>query len=88
VARRRGDHNRLGFALQLVTVRHVGPFLADPVDVPTAVADNVAVQVEVAHPSCVKRYLECRPTRFEHRAEIAEVYGYSSFASAEPGLVR
>ena len=79
VAKRRGDRNRLGFSLQLMTVRHLGTFLEDPLDVPTTVVDYVAGQVGVADPSCVKGYLERRPTRFEHQAEIAEVLRTSSF---------
>ena len=56
VARRRGDHNRLGFALQLTTVRSLGLFLANPLDVPNTVLDYLAEQLGVADASCVKRY--------------------------------
>ena len=64
---------KLGFALQLVTVRWVGAFLEDPLDVPRAVLDFVAEQLEIADPSCVKRYTERRKTRFDHQWEIRRV---------------
>jgi hypothetical protein len=61
-----------GLALQLVTVRFLGAFLDDPLDVPTAVVDFVAGQVGVSDPSCVKRYVERKQTRFEHQWAIAD----------------
>ena len=75
----RGDHNRLGYAVQLMTVRHLGRFLPDVLDVPAVVVDYQAEQVGAADPSCLKQYVERRATRFEHQAEIVTVYGYVSF---------
>jgi len=52
--------------LQLTTVRSLGLFLADPLDVPNAVLEYLAEQLGAADPSCAKRYTERRSTRFEH----------------------
>jgi hypothetical protein len=79
IARRRGDHTRLGLALQLTTVRYLGTFLPDPLDVPAVVLERLGGQLQIADPSCVKRYTERRTTPFEHR-EIKASYGLREFA--------
>ncbi len=74
VDRRRGDANRLGFGVQLGTVRFLGTFLGDPVDVPTEAVDYLAAQLQVADPSCLKAYAKREKTRLEHQWEIARVH--------------
>ena len=82
VGRHRGEHVRAGFALQLVTVRWLGTFLEDPLDVPDAVLAFVAAQLEVAAASRLKRYTERAKTRFEHQWEIRQASGLRAFAEA------
>ncbi len=79
IARRRSDRARLGYALQVLAVRHLGTFLADPIDVPWTVVDHVARQLNVADPTVVKTYGE-GTIRFEHQAEITAAYGYRQFS--------
>jgi hypothetical protein len=84
VRQRRGEHMRLGFALQLVTVRWLGTFLEDPLDVPGVVLEFVAGQLGVEDPSQVKRYTERRPTPFDHQRDIRRACGWKDFTDVEP----
>ncbi|WP_069734999.1 Tn3 family transposase [Streptomyces sp. EN27] len=76
IAKRRGDHNRLGFALQMCTVRYIGLFLEDPLAVPWPVVEHLAAQLEIEDASQIKRYTERQMTGYEHAWEIREAYGY------------
>jgi TnpA family transposase len=80
VAQRRGDQNRLGFALQLVTVRFLGTFLANPIDVPSGVVAHLGRQLRTADPTCLSRYLDRPATHREHAGEIRRRYGYRDFS--------
>lgn len=79
IRQRRGDQNRLGFALQICTVRFLGTFLTNPLDVPPGAVAFVAAQLDIADLSCVSRYLERETTHREHAGEIQRAYEYQDF---------
>lgn len=78
LAQRRGDHNRLGFALQLGTVRFLGTFLNDPTDVPPGVVRHVAKQLGINATIDLERYRTSQ-THWDHANEIKRHYGYRDF---------
>lgn len=89
VEEKRRDYNRLGFALQLGTVRFLGTFLSGPTDVPEEVVTHVAHQLEqlevleFSDPKVVELLAEYgrRPNTFrEHAQEIRREYGYKDYS--------
>jgi hypothetical protein len=80
ISRRRWEHMRMGFALQLGTVRYLGTFLDNPLDVPAEVVSLVAEQLNISANCDLAPYLAGN-TRWTHADEIRRVYGYEPFAS-------
>jgi len=78
IARRQREHTRLGFAIQLGTVRFLGTFLPDPTEVPATVVPYVASQLGIADGACLAQY-RIRDTHWDHMAEIQRAYGYRDF---------
>nr|WP_316959416.1 DUF4158 domain-containing protein [Streptomyces sp. TRM68367] len=83
---KRRAHNRLGFAVQLTTVRFLGVFLDDPADVPAEVVDYLAEQLGIEDASELKAYGERENTRLDHVRELRWVLEYTEFAKAEAEL--
>lgn len=80
VNKRRGNHNRLGFAIQLCTVRFLGTFLTNPIDVPPVVVADLAAQLDITNKNCLPRYLERPTTHWEHAQAIKLHYAYRDFS--------
>ena len=83
IASRRRDASRLGFAVQLGTVRYLGRFLENPADVPRSVLAWTGREIGVAAGTSLAGYGE-GDARWEHQAEIRGVYGYTPFG--DPGV--
>ena len=84
IQKRRGEYNRLGFAIQLCTVRFLGTFLTNPIDVPQGVINYLASQLEIKKVNCLANYLSRPTTHWVHAQAIKNHYGYRDF-SEQPG---
>ena len=85
IAQKRGRHNRLGFAVQLGTVRYLGTFLEDPLAVPMPVLHTLARQLRI------KTFEDENPyntgeQRWEHASEICAHYGYVEITERQVGF--
>jgi hypothetical protein len=78
INRRQSAHTRLGFAIQLGTVRFLGTFLPNPTAVPENVVTYVAHQLRVEDPDCLSRYAS-RDTHWDHATQMQHAYGYHDF---------
>lgn len=78
IAKRRGIHNRIGFALQLGTVRFLGTFLENPTEVPRSAIDYVAAELGIDNVSSLAKY-GTSETRWDHKEEIRQCFGYRQF---------
>jgi hypothetical protein len=75
---KRWDHMRLGFGVQLGTVRFLGTFVDDLATVPARVVDDMARQLSIGNPDCITVYRDSR-ARWQHAREIRIRLGYRKF---------
>src|SRR5260221_12586260 len=81
IRRRRGDHNRLGFAVQLCYVRFPGRLLAIDEAPYAPILAMAAAQLKV--PTGIWNFYSARDqTRSEHLLELQEQFGYQAFPRA------
>ena len=78
LAARRLPHTRLGCAVQLGTLRFLGTFLVDPLQVPPVVVQALASQLGLA-PEQVAPYRDRLNTGYEHQPLIQAYLQYHSF---------
>jgi len=78
VQKQRGNHNRLGFALQLCTLRYLGFSPKDIMATPDVVVAYVSKQIDV-EPVCLKLYGERTQTQSDN---LQEVQAYLDFRTA------
>ncbi|MCD8455789.1 DUF4158 domain-containing protein [Xylella taiwanensis] len=85
IAAKRGDHNRLGFAVQLTKVRFLGRFLDDTTQIPASVLIVLARQLALDDPAqCIANYHDQRQ-RLRHIKEMRTRYGYVEMTERQVG---
>jgi len=88
ISNRRGDHNRLGFALQITSIRFLGCFVSDLNVVPVNVQHFVAEQLAIIDVEVLAEYANRETTIREHTALIRTHYGYREISDCKFSLSR
>lgn len=82
INRRRGDHNRLGFALQLCVFRYPGRFIQSSEVLPQQFITFIGAQLGIS-PDEAAIYAERTQTHYEHSASLKRIYRFMSFRDHE-----
>jgi TnpA family transposase len=79
IQKRRGEHNRFGFALQLCFFKYPGRVWALGESVPDELLRYVAQQINL-EPAALAGYAQREPTRREHILELQARLGWQRFS--------
>jgi hypothetical protein len=80
VAEHRGDHNRLGVAVQLGSLRFLGTLLEEPARAPASAVRFAADQLAITGSAELMTVYANSAGRWRHGPRIRERYGYRAFA--------
>jgi Domain of unknown function (DUF4158)/DDE superfamily endonuclease len=82
------NHTRLGIAIQVCTLKFLGTFLIDPIDVPEVVIHRLTSQLGLKNVK-LKRYKQNDDSRLRDRKRICDHLGYREFEGAPVlGVIR
>ena len=83
IRQRRRPYNRLGFTVQLAYHRFPGRTWTASEEVSPQVLSYIATQLDIDPMSIMQYARDREATRFEHLAELQQVYGFRSFTIRE-----
>jgi TnpA family transposase len=86
INRKRGDHNRLGFALQLCAFRYPGKFIQSDEPLPEKLVAFVSAQLGI-NPTEVDLYAKRKQTHYEHSVELQRTHHFLSFHQCEAEFI-
>ena len=86
INRRRGDHNRLGFALQLCAFRYPGRFIQPGERLPNKLVAFVSAQLGI-NPIEAEIYATRSQTHYEHSVALQRLYNFLSFHHCESEFI-
>ena len=82
IRQRRGNHNRLGFAVQLCYLRYPGFALTPEGEPPASLLDFIGQQLHI-EPDSWPQYAKRPETRREHLAKLQAWLNLSTFSAAD-----